>query len=121
MKILIVDDEPEISEYMIEFLSGHDLHCFTDPMKALDALAQVNDFDMVISDYTMPGASGTKICEVAKRSNPDCYTLLITGLVHDRLYKDASVNSVITKPFSYFQIQKLVSSVAETVKTKKEN
>jgi CheY-like chemotaxis protein len=117
---LIIDDEPEIAEHMIDFLEGHELKCFTDPLKALDALASDHSIDMVISDYTMPGASGTKICSAAKQSNPTCFTLLITGLVHDSLYKDTTVDRVLSKPFSYFQIQKLVSSVAEKNNRNKE-
>ena len=64
-RILIVDDEREITEILADLLSC-DFHC-TVAGSAEEALTRLRDnpFELVISDITMPGMSG--LAQAARR------------------------------------------------------
>lgn len=57
--VLVVDDEPDIVEYLTEVLEDHGFRPagFTDAEKALDA-ARTAPPDLVILDVMMPGRTG---------------------------------------------------------------
>ena len=61
-QVLIVDDEPVITELLKELLTAQDFQCHTatSGQAALESVAQ-RHFDIVISDMRMPKMSGLEL------------------------------------------------------------
>lgn len=82
MKILAVEDEPSsllIIRSMVESL-GHECIIATDGNHAWRSFL-AHEPDVVISDWTMPGLSGPRLCQKIRvhTSNSYCYVILVTA------------------------------------------
>ena len=79
-KILIVDDDRDICEYMELLLSqnGYDVRSLTDPEKALDLIREVG-FHVVVLDLMMPGISGMELLADIREYDSDLAVIIFTG------------------------------------------
>jgi putative nucleotidyltransferase with HDIG domain len=79
-RILIVDDEHEITEILSDLLSvEYDCQRVGSAEDALSLLAG-SDFQLVISDVTMPGMSGLEMLPFVKRISPNTVVVMISGV-----------------------------------------
>src|SRR5919205_4242195 len=71
IRILVVDDEPDILLGLSALLErlGHYVTTFDDPAQALEHIASEDiDYDLVITDYRMPGGiSGLDLAKQVKK------------------------------------------------------
>ena len=81
MKILLVDDEPEILEVIKEFLElkGHTVETANNGKSGLDMVLGHNDFDLVFSDIGMPEMDGLTLLEKIRSNDIDTPVILISG------------------------------------------
>ena len=81
-RILIVDDEADLAgiiERMLEVL-GYQVRMTTRPEQALAALREhPESFDLVLTDFTMPGMDGVKLGEEILKIRPGLPLILMTG------------------------------------------
>ena len=79
-KVLIVDDEPSMRSFLVQALEPVTSRVSEagDAQRALEAI-ESGDFDVVVSDMYMPGASGMELLTMAKQSQWDVGFILITG------------------------------------------
>lgn len=79
-RILIVDDEPEITEILSDLL-GSQYVCETagSGEEALELLKE-NEFHLVISDITMPGISGLELIPIVKSASPNTVVVMNSGM-----------------------------------------
>ena len=79
-RILIVDDEDEIKQVLLELLSAQ-FNCegSSTAEEALDRLGK-SQFELVISDITMPGMSGLDMIPHVKSVSPDTVVVMISGM-----------------------------------------
>src|ERR1044072_169289 len=79
-RILIVDDEAEITEILADLLS-EDYDCLR-AGSAEQALTELrgNQFQLVISDITMPGMSGLEMIPHVKALSPETVLVMISGM-----------------------------------------
>ncbi|WP_232725792.1 ATP-binding protein [Qipengyuania seohaensis] len=72
MKILVVDDERDVADLLVEMLGdrGHDARAVYAPVDAV-RLAQIEKFDIVISDMKMPGMTGDRMMHVMTEARPE--------------------------------------------------
>jgi two-component system response regulator AtoC len=108
-RILIVDDEAGIREFLSDALSddGHDTATAEDGMSALAQL-HARAFDLMITDLRMPGAlDGVDLLRAAKAEQPELEVIVLTafGTV------DNAVEAMKLGAFDY--LQKPLSSPAE--------
>ncbi|HOK08662.1 MAG TPA: response regulator [Candidatus Hydrogenedens sp.] len=104
-KILVVDDEPDVVEFLEKTLKGEGYHVITayDGISALD-LVSTEKPDIVLLDLMMPMMSGYEVCEQIK-SNPQTQNIPVICVTSAHT-PDARAHSlqvgasdVITKPF----------------------
>jgi two-component system NtrC family sensor kinase len=71
-RILIIDDEAALAEMICEYLNmtGHHAQFRTSSEEAL-ALMEQAEFDLVISDFRMPGLTGEQLFERTLNRDPD--------------------------------------------------
>ena len=80
MKILLIDDEPDILQHMKKALQilGHNCDAFEDPLAALDRF-NGDYYDLVISDVVMPGMNGFSVAAEIRRLAPATTIILSSG------------------------------------------
>ncbi len=103
-KILIVDDEQSILSVLKIMLdkSGFQVDGFIDSVQALKKLkAFSNNYDLIISDLTMPNMMGDEFCLKAKRINSKIPIVLLTGYNESKVLEEpfpSGIDRVLTKP-----------------------
>lgn len=110
-KILIVDDEPQITRVLRRSLSAHryEVRTAADGESALDT---IRDFapDLIITDLSMPEMNGIELCrEIRKKSEIPIIVLSVKGEEKTKVEAlDAGADDYITKPFG---IEELLARV----------
>ncbi|MBI5837299.1 MAG: response regulator [Candidatus Eisenbacteria bacterium] len=112
-KILIVDDEKGVLDVFLDFFGeeGYEVHSASDGPQAMDRIRD-EEYDLILTDINLPGASGLDVVRAAKRRNPETGVLVITGhaslnVAIEAMHSGAS--DFIMKPFDLLA----VSQVAE--------
>ncbi len=113
-RILVVDDEEPIARFLAEMLGseGHRVDVATDGSEALARLAECG-YDLVVTDYKMPGLSGKSLCDaIGQRfENLKGRVLMITGDTVSGEPEQAAEQAGVTlihKPFDLDEFRGLV-------------
>ena len=79
-RVLVVDDEAGMRDFLSILLrkEGYGVTVADCAEKALD-LASRGDFDLVISDISMPGMSGLELLRHTRRVSPETSVILMTA------------------------------------------
>lgn len=115
-RILLVDDEKSLTEVgsrMLEYL-GYRISAVTSSLEALDLFRAAPDqFDLIITDHTMPHMTGLQLAEEIVKIRPAIPVVLCTGF-SEKVLREPSVNypirTVLMKPV-------ILKQLAETVRT----
>ena len=108
-KILIVDDEESIREFLEIMLKkeGYEITCAEDGAKAIEALSKKN-FHMVISDLQMPNVTGIELLKHVKDNYPDTVFMMITAFGTTENAVEAmkmGAYDYLTKPFKLDEVR----------------
>ena len=105
-RLLIVEDSPELLEAMSDFFREEDAGLWevVTASDGKDALAKVTgeDFDLLILDIMLPGASGFDICKAARKRS-DCPIIFETALGSENNVLQGYAtggDDYVVKPFS---------------------
>jgi DNA-binding response OmpR family regulator len=118
MKILHIEDSPEISAIFSDLLTlaNHDFESSVDGKNGLDLVLK-NNYDLILLDMCMPNYSGLDFLLDLKTQKPSEIrkVIIITSLNLDeyqtRFLTDLGVCSVQHKPIS---VQNLLSQITQT-------
>ena len=103
-RILFVDDEPIVGRSTEELLKrlGYAVTRCGQSEEALARFRQApQDFDLIITDWAMPGMSGTELVSAMKEVRPDIPMLLVSGFVGalvEETAKMMGIGEVLVKP-----------------------
>jgi response regulator RpfG family c-di-GMP phosphodiesterase len=115
-RILIVDDENEIRQLLLEFLCEQfDCEGSSTAEEALDRLGK-SQFELVISDITMPGMSGLDMIPHVKSVSPDTVVVMISGMQTVESAIGAlrlGAFDYLMKPFDLRQVEAVVKRALE--------
>lgn len=124
-RILIVDDEPDVRERLISFISRK-VDCLTeeaqDGWEALEKLKN-GHFDLVILDIKMPGLSGIDVLREAAKFSAKTRFLAISGYdSHDVASEalKAGAMDFISKPQTPESIALKVREILEAIAENKD-
>jgi DNA-binding NtrC family response regulator len=113
-RILIADDEDVIRETIAAVLAraGAITVMASDGDQAT-AMVRSQHFDLVISDINMPCQNGYAVFAAARRANPNCAVMLITGFGYDPEHSIVrasreGLSGVLFKPF---KVERLMEEV----------
>ena len=89
-KILVVDDEAEVREYLKGVLAqkGYDVSEASGGGKALTKLNEEN-FDLLLLDLIMPGMDGLELLKVIRLSKKLLPVIILTAYGSDKRLKEA--------------------------------
>jgi PAS domain S-box-containing protein len=115
--ILIVDDEPTVRMTISEAMAEAGYHTVeaADGPTALKLLASSARFDLLITDFGLPGGlTGRQLADAARVKREDLKVLFITGYAENAVIENgflAPDSGVLTKPFSLDALSLAVSGL----------
>lgn len=115
MRILVVEDEPDLAEAVVETLSEESYavdHAATGEL-ASERMA-VNEYDLVILDWAIPAPTGIELLREWRRAGYGTPVLMVTGLTDsDSIVNglDAGADDYLTKPFAFSELLARVRSL----------
>lgn len=117
MKILLVDDDEWIRDSLSLFFEaeGCNLLTFETAEEGLEAVKQ-QDFDIVISDYKLPGMDGLEFLSRVREKQPNAFEILITAYANCEILKEAKmigVKEFISKPFTSVDVETSLARIVE--------
>ena len=124
-KILIVDDEAIVRDFISEVLirMGHAPLAVNSAEKATEYLERT-EFDIVITDFKMPGMSGIELLKKTLELWPDCRVIIVTafGTIEQAVNAmKIGAHDYITKPISPDHIEMVITKALEYKTLKLEN
>ncbi len=114
--ILVVDDEPLVLRAVRMMLSyeGHIVEGANNASEALAAF-KPGKFDLVITDYLMPGMKGDALAVAIKEQSPNQPVILLTAhaqIIQETIGELKCFDYVVSKPFRLEFLRKVVTQVA---------
>ena len=114
-RILVVDDEPLVCDavkLMLDF-DGHEVETACSGKEALAKLEQ-DRFDLVITDYEMPGMKGDELAAVIKARDTKQAVVMITAyaeLLQASRNPLRGVDFLLSKPFLLENLREAIAKV----------
>ena len=104
MRILVVEDEQVLAQALCEALEGefYAVDLAADGQTASE-LADVNEYDLIVLDWTIPPPSGIELLRIWRQRGSDTPVLMLTARsgIGDRVDGlDTGADDFLTKPFS---------------------
>jgi PAS domain S-box-containing protein len=118
-RILFVDDEKSIADMTSQMLKrlGYTVTVKTSSMDTLETFrAQPDNFDLIISDMSMPGITGDKLAKELQKIRPDIRIILCTGhseRINDEKAKSIGVRALVMKPIVKNELAKTIRKVLD--------
>ena len=124
-RILIVDDEASLREFLEIFLKkeGYNIQTAKNGKEALERI-QKRHFDMVISDLKMPEMSGIELLKAAQLEKRDLLFIMITAFATTETAVEAmklGAYDYISKPFKLDEIRLIVKQALRSQSLEIEN
>lgn len=119
MHIMVVDDEQSMAGMLEEMLrlQGADVTAFTRPAQALAAFERTpRNFDLVITDETMPELSGLDMARSMRHIRPDQPVILCTGFserVDEALAMQNGIAAFLYKPIDIHALLSWIEKIQQ--------
>ncbi len=127
MKILIVEDDHISRSLLIKLLekNGYQVVSAQNGVEAWK-LFQNNDFEMVITDWMMPGMDGLSLCDKIRKYQNDRYTYVVILTARDRKNDllqvfNSGADDYISKPFDPDELKARVQTGRRIVELEKDH
>jgi signal transduction histidine kinase/CheY-like chemotaxis protein len=118
--ILVLEDEEKIREMLVETLerSGHRVEAAADGLSGL-ARFQGGQFDVVVTDLSLPERSGLDVARAVKQMRPGTPVILITGwghLLDPARLAESGVDLTLVKPF---RMERVLAVVGDALRLRR--
>jgi CheY-like chemotaxis protein len=114
-KILVVDDNNDLRIIVSKMLSrlGYEVASADSAENGLGVFFK-NKFDIVLSDYEMPGMDGVAFACSVKKSSPHTPVVIMTGAGKETVFfrMGTAVDKVISKPFTLAEIDETIQNLS---------
>lgn len=108
MKILIIEDEPKVTEFLKKGLEeqGYEVDIAFDGQLG-ERLALKNIYDIILLDVILPQINGYELCEIIRKKNQEVPIIMLTALgsTDDKLTGfDSGADDYLVKPFEFKEL-----------------
>jgi DNA-binding response OmpR family regulator len=108
MKVLIIEDEPKVVEFLKKGLEelGYEVDIAYDGQMG-ERLAQKNTYNIILMDVIMPMVNGYELCRRIREKNQSVPIIMLTalGATDDKLTGfDAGADDYLVKPFEFKEL-----------------
>jgi CheY-like chemotaxis protein len=109
-RILVVDDDPSVRQ-SIALMLGIDHHVVVEAQDGTEALRQFTErpFDLVITDFFMPGMQGDELTAVIKDLLPSQPVLMITAFLEKLAQAGQQTDAILAKPVGLADLRRAVA------------
>jgi len=110
MKILLVEDEPSIANFLKEGFEeeGFTVDIASNGKTGLEmALDYLDDYDVILLDWMLPGMSGIEICRAIRKENNHIPVIFLTAKdnLDDVIFGlESGANDYLRKPFAFEEL-----------------
>lgn len=117
-QILIVDDEENVALTLqagLEKLPQCEITVATSGVEALELLGR-KPFDLLITDYKMPGTDGLALATRVRQLYPQMSIIMVTAYGDEALHRQAthiSIQRILDKPVELDEIRSVASAVLD--------
>ena len=115
MKVLIIEDEPELAGSMIDYLSGQQYICeLASNYSQAQAKISAYQYDCILLDLMLPGGSGMQILDELKSQNKQDGVIIISAKnsLDDRIKGlELGADDYLAKPFHLSELAARIFSV----------
>jgi len=116
LSVLVVDDEPDVCEYLRDFLSqeGFEVTALSDPTLAVERIRD-EVFHLVVLDLMMPKVSGLDLLAQIRAADDDIAVIILTGypsLETASASIQHEVSAYIHKPGSPAEFREVIARIA---------
>lgn len=120
MLILLVEDNPRISEFVIRGLeeNDHSVILVEDGIEARKLISQ-KEWDLILLDIMLPGIDGLEVLQYARRKKVNIPILVISALSDpdDKIKAlDYGADDYLTKPFLFRELMAYVNALTRRIK-----
>ena len=116
--ILYLDDDDTLVFLVRRLLErrGYKVTAFTEQQQAIEALrADPQGFDLLMTDYNMPGMSGIDVARAVRDIRPDLPVAVASGYISDELQAEAQAAGVTEVVFKIDAVEAFCEIVAKLV------
>jgi len=117
VRVMLVDDDPAVASLGMAMLRriGCPGTSFTDAREAEEALERTPDgFDLLVTDHSMPGMTGTQLAARARELNPALAVVVVSGYHLGAEPGAAPDFTYLGKPFTKAEFQAAVTAALES-------
>lgn len=115
MKILIIEDEPELAKSIAEYLSKENYLCeFAETYKQAIEKVEAYEYDCILLDLMLPGGSGMRVLDVIKQQNKQEGVIIISAknAMEDKVEGlQIGADDYLAKPFHLPELAARIYSV----------
>lgn len=115
-RILVVDDDVTIRDTLYELLSEEYLCQTAETAEQAFARLEVDTYDVVLTDISMPGLSGLELLGQVRQRFPDIPVIIISG-ISDQEHAQGLIKlgafDFLLKPFKLEAVEKSVKRAVE--------
>jgi CheY-like chemotaxis protein len=115
LRILVVDDEEGVRDWLAEILEGHGHRVFTarDGLEAKQ-LARRQPLDLMITDISMPNEEGLGIILALRKTHPEIKIIAMSGANAEALMdaKLMGAGATLAKPFTSEMVLKCIRGLS---------
>ncbi len=117
MKILIIEDEPKVVEFLKKGLEeqGYETDIAYDGQMG-EKLALRNVYDIILIDVVLPYINGYELCRRIREKNQQVPILMLTalGTTDDKIAGfDAGADDYLVKPFEFLELLARIKSLTK--------
>lgn len=107
-RLLIVDDDPKITQLMQKFLQAYGLEIkIADCGEQMFTLLKAFTIDLIILDVMLPGDDGFEICRKLRQTDHQLPVIMLTAVGEDTdriLGLEIGADDYLTKPFNMHEL-----------------
>lgn len=111
-RVLLVDDDETIRDTLYELLSEHYICQTAETAEKAFARLEADEYDVVLTDISMPGLSGLELLGHVRQKFPDTPVIIISG-IGDQEHAQGLIRlgafDFLLKPFSLEVVEKSVA------------
>jgi CheY-like chemotaxis protein len=115
LRVLLVEDEPQVRDIEAEYLrgDGHFVETAADGREALERFAQWG-YDLVVADRAMPEMNGDQLTAAIKQMSPKTPVVMVTGFADmpvDGTDPAHQPNLILRKPITQMTLRQAITRV----------
>jgi DNA-binding response OmpR family regulator len=115
MKILLVEDNPDLAETVVKYLRQESYRCETArDYKTADEKIAVYQYDIIVLDITLPDGNGLDLLRKLKQSHAEAGVLIVSAknALDDKLAGlHLGADDYLTKPFHLAELNARIQSL----------